>query len=219
MRHISYKRERMRFPTRSVRVSSIAGVRIPMVRGRSFSASDHQNAPRVAIVSQTLAERFWPGHDPIGKKVQLTVDSANWIQVVGVLRDARYLAVTELRQPYLYVPFEQNYAPIQTLRVRYHGGMETAMAEVLKEITNLAPGLPVAGVETMLQQIDSSAYGFLGLRLEAGFATALGLLAQGPDGPRPRGGPDDGHRSRFGRHAHLLPRLRAGRRCRSGPTP
>ena len=151
-------------------------LRMPVVRGRSFSTSDHQNAPRVAIVSQTLAERFWPGHDPVGKKVQLTVDPAHWIQVVGVLRDARSLAVTELRQPYLYVPFEQNYAPIQTLRVRYHGGTETAIAEVLKEITSLAPGLPVAGVETMLQQIDSSAYGFLGLRLEAGFATALGLL-------------------------------------------
>jgi ABC-type antimicrobial peptide transport system permease subunit len=93
-----------------------------------------------------------------------------------VLRDARSLAFTELRQPYLYVPFEQNYASIQTLRVRYHGGTETAIAEVLKEITSLAPGLPVAGVETMLQQIDSSAYGFLGLRLESGFATALGLL-------------------------------------------
>lgn len=151
-------------------------LRMPVVRGRSFSASDHQHAPRVAIVSQTLAERFWPGHDPVGKKVQLTVDPAHWIQVVGVLRDARSLAFTELRQPYLYVPFEQNYASIQTLRVRYHGGTETAIAEVLKEITSLAPGLPVAGVETMLQQIDSSAYGFLGLRLESGFATALGLL-------------------------------------------
>jgi predicted permease len=153
-------------------------LRIPVVRGRPFSASDDESAPRVAIVSQTMAERFWPGNDPIGKKVQLTVDPAHPIQVVGVLRDTRYLAVTQSKQPYLYVPFEQNYAPIHTLRVRYNGGTETATAEVLKEISSLAPGLPVAGVETLLQQIDSSAgYGFLGLRLEAGFATAMGLLA------------------------------------------
>jgi predicted permease len=152
-------------------------LRLPVVRGRGFNESDDEHAPRVAIVSQTLADRFWPGHDPIGKRVQLTVDPAHWIQVVGVLRDARYLAVSEPAQPYLYVPFEQNYAPIQTLRVRYHGGTETAMAEVLKEITRLAPGLPVAGVETLVQQIDSSTYGLLGLRLESGFAMALGLLA------------------------------------------
>ncbi|HEV8040720.1 MAG TPA: ABC transporter permease [Bryobacteraceae bacterium] len=152
-------------------------LRIPVVRGRPFRASDDQSAPRVAIVSQTFAERFWPGHDPIGKKIQLTVDPMHPIQVVGVLRDARYLAVTEPKQPYIYVPFEQNYAPIQTLRVRYNGATETAIAEVLKEISNLAPGLPVAGVETLLQQIDSSAYGFLGLRIESGFATAMGLLA------------------------------------------
>jgi len=95
-----------------------------------------------------------------------------------VLRDTRYLAVTEPKQPYIYVPFEQNYAPIQTLRVRYNGATDTAIAEVVKEISSLAPGLPVAGVETLLQQIDSSAgYGFLGLRIESGFATAMGLLA------------------------------------------
>jgi predicted permease len=152
-------------------------LRVPVVRGRPFRDSDDQSAPRVAIVSQTLAERFWPGHDPIGRKIQLTVDPVHPIQVVGVLRDTRYLAVTQPKQPYIYVPFEQNYAPIQTLRVRYNGATETAIAEVLKEIGNLAPGLPVVGVETLLQQIDSSAYGFLGLRIESGFATAMGVLA------------------------------------------
>ena len=43
-------------------------LRVPVVRGRGFSASDRQDAPRVAIVSQTFAERFWPNGDPIGKK-------------------------------------------------------------------------------------------------------------------------------------------------------
>jgi predicted permease len=150
-------------------------LRIPLMRGRPFSPFDGQTAPRVAIVNQAMAERFWPGQDPIGKRVRLLPDPQRSSQVVGVLRDASYLALTEPRQPYLYVPFEQNYAPVQTLRVRYHGGTEIAIAEVLKEITRLAPGLPVDSVETMRRQIDSSA-GFLGLRLEAGFAAALGLL-------------------------------------------
>jgi macrolide transport system ATP-binding/permease protein len=150
-------------------------LRIPLVRGRPFSAFDNQNAPRVAIVNQTMAERYWPGQDPIGKMVQPMADPAHWIQVVGLLKDARYLAVPEPRQPYMFVPFEQNYVPIQTLRVRYRGATETALAEVRKEIASLAPGLPVASMETMRQQLDSSA-GFVGLRLEAGFAAVLGFL-------------------------------------------
>ncbi|HLK20382.1 MAG TPA: ABC transporter permease [Bryobacteraceae bacterium] len=150
-------------------------LRIPLVRGRQFRSSDNQNAPLVAMVNQALADRYWPGQNPIGKKILRTPDPTHWLEVVGVLKDVRYLAVPELRQPYVFFPFEQSYVPIQTLRVRYRGATDTAMAEVRKEIANLAPGLPVAGMETMRQQIESSA-GFVGLRLETGFATVLGLL-------------------------------------------
>jgi predicted permease len=150
-------------------------LRIPLLRGRQFLPSDNQNAPLVAIVNQTLAERYWPGQDPIGKKIQRMADPAHWVEVVGVLKDVRYLAVQEPRQPYLFFPFEQSYVPIQTLRVRYRGATDTALAEVRKEIASLAPGLPVASMETMRRQIESSA-GFVALRLETGFATVLGLL-------------------------------------------
>ena len=102
-------------------------------------------------------------------------DPTHWVEVVGVLKDVTYLAIPESRQPYLFFPFEQSYVPIQTLRVRYRGATDTALAEVRKEIAGLAPGLPVASMETMRQQIESSP-GFVGLRLETGFATVLGLL-------------------------------------------
>jgi putative ABC transport system permease protein len=65
---------------------------------------------------------------------------------------------------------------METLRVRSSGAMDIAMAEVQKEIASLAPGLPVVGVETMLQQLNSST-SYLGYRVEAGFAAALGFLA------------------------------------------
>jgi len=150
-------------------------LRIPLLRGRQFLPSDNQNAPLVAIVNQSLAERYWPGQNPIGKKIQRMADPAHWVEVVGLLKDVTYLAIPESRQPYLFFPFQQNYVPIQTLRVRYRGATDTALAEVRKEIASLAPGLPVASMETMRQQIESSP-GFVGLRLETGFATVLGLL-------------------------------------------
>jgi predicted permease len=150
-------------------------LRIPLLRGRQFLPSDKQNTPLVAIVNQSLAERYWPGQDPIGKKIQRMPDPTHWIEVVGVIKDVTYLAIPERQQPYLFFPFEQSYVPIQTLRVRYRGATDTALAEVRKEIAGLAPGLPVASMETMRQQIESSP-GFVGLRLMTGFATVLGLL-------------------------------------------
>ncbi len=150
-------------------------LRIPLLRGRQFLPSDNQNAPLVAMVNQTLAERYWPGQDPIGKKIQRMADPTHWVEVVGVLKDVTYLAIPQFRQPYVFFPLEQSYVPIQTLRVRYRGATDTALAEVRKEIASLAPGLPVASMETMRQQIESSP-GFVGLRLESGFAAVLGLL-------------------------------------------
>ncbi len=151
-------------------------LRIPVVRGRLFVESDSQNAPRVGVINQSFAEHFWPGQDTIGKRFQFMTDPEHWIQVVGVLPNTRYLAVGELQRPYFFLPFEQNYASIETLRVRAHGSPDIVTAEVQKEIASLAPGLPVAGVETMLQQLNSS-ISYLGYRVQAGFAAALGFLA------------------------------------------
>lgn len=150
-------------------------LRIPIVRGRSFQESDNLKASRVAIINQSFAERYFAGQDPVGRRLQSTADPEHWIQVVGVVPDSRYLVLSDLHEPYFFLPFEQNYASIETLRVRAGGAMDILTAEVQKEIARLAPGLPVAGVESMHRQLESSA-GFLGLRVEAGFATALGGL-------------------------------------------
>jgi hypothetical protein len=122
-------------------------LRIPIVRGRAFLASDDRSAPRVAIINQTMAERYWPGQDPIGRKFQFAGDSQPWMQVAGVVKDGRYLAVSDRPQPYFYVPLEQNYGSSEVLLVRSRAAAETVMAEVRKEIGALAPGLPVTGVE------------------------------------------------------------------------
>jgi predicted permease len=150
-------------------------LRIPILRGRVFLVSDDRNAPRVAIINQTMAERYWPGRDPIGRKFQFAGDSRPWMRVAGVVKDGRYLGISDRPQPYFYVPLAQNYGSSEVLLVRSRAAAETVMAEVRKEIGALAPGLPVTGVETMLQQLDES--GGLGtLRRSALLAAALGAL-------------------------------------------
>ena len=150
-------------------------LRIPIVRGRAFLASDGRDTPRVAIINETMAERYWPRQDPIGRKFQFAGDSRPWMQVAGVVKDGKYLAISDRPQPYFYVPLEQNYGSSEVLLVRSHVAAETVVEEVRKEIHALAPGLPVTGVETMLQQLDESG-GLGSLRRNAFLAAGLGGL-------------------------------------------
>ncbi len=61
--------------------------RIPLLRGRDFTAHDNQDAPKVAVVNRTMADRFWPNQDPIGKRFAHNEDHPKWITVVGVVGD------------------------------------------------------------------------------------------------------------------------------------
>jgi hypothetical protein len=97
------------------------------------------------------------------------------MQVVGVVKDGKYLGISDHSQPYFYVPLEQNYGSSEVLLVRSHAATATVIAEVRKEIASIAPGLPVTGVETMLQQLDESG-GLGALRRSALLAAALGGL-------------------------------------------
>ena len=151
-------------------------LRIPIVRGRAFLATDDRFAPRVAIITQSMAEHYWPGRDPIGRQFQFAGDPRPWMQVVGVVKDGKYLGISDRPQPYFYVPLEQNYGSSEVLLVRSRAAGTTVMAEVQKEIAALAPGLPVTGVETMLQRLDEGG-GFASLRRSAIVAAALGGLA------------------------------------------
>jgi putative ABC transport system permease protein len=150
-------------------------LRIPIVRGRVFDDSDGPDAARVAVINQTMAERYWPGRDPIGRKFQFAGDTRPWMQVAGVVRDGKYLSISDHPEPYFYVPLRQNYGSSEVLLVRSSATPELVMAEVRKEIGALAPGLPVTGVQTMLERLDESG-GLGSLRRSALLALALGSL-------------------------------------------
>jgi|SRR5579864_490216 len=148
---------------------------IPIVRGRAFLLSDSPNAPRVAIINQTMAERYWPGQDAIGHTFHFVGDSRPAMQVVGVVKDGKYLSVSDKSQPYFFVPLAQNYGSSEVLLVRARASTEALIANVRREIGAIASGLPVTGVHTMIQQLDESG-GIGSLRTSALLAAALGGL-------------------------------------------
>ena len=150
-------------------------LRIPIVRGRPFLDSDGPDSPRVAIINQTMAERYWPGRDPLGRKFQFVGDSRPWMQVVGLIKDGKYLGVSDSPQPYFYVPLKQNYGSSEVLLVRSRANPELVIPQVRNEIGAIAPGLPMTAVQTMLQQLDESG-GLGALRRSALLAAALGAL-------------------------------------------
>ena len=74
---------------------------IPLVRGRDFAEADRSGAPKVVVVNQTMANRFWPGQDAVGHRVHIWGD---WRTIVGVARDIKYHRMNELPQSFIYLP-------------------------------------------------------------------------------------------------------------------
>lgn len=90
-----------------------------LLRGRGFTEADRRGAPEVAVVSEDIAARTWPGEDPIGRRMKLgRLDSAEaWRTVVGVVRPTRYRELATPRAT-LYLPAEQFIAAAEMLVLR-----------------------------------------------------------------------------------------------------
>jgi putative ABC transport system permease protein len=142
-------------------------MRIPVIAGRSFTDQDVAGTPRVMIVSRTLAERAWPGQDPIGKRAACCEGSpqdARWKTVIGVVGDVRSRGPTDELYPEFYLPMAQ--APpaawgwiqrTMTLVVRSEADAGAPLTAVIQHaVRSVDPTLPIFGVTTMHQAIRTS---------------------------------------------------------------
>ena len=110
------------------------------LRGRDFTAGDTSASPRVVIVNDTLARRYWPGADAVGKRLVLPgpAGSALLHEVIGVVPDGKYVRLTEEQHPYMYLPLAQNYRARIALHVRTSAdaaGMMTAVRQAAREVS------------------------------------------------------------------------------------
>ena len=150
-------------------------LRIPVHQGRTFNDSDDDKAPKVAIVNQTMAKKFWPDQDPIGKRFSTKSASGPFIEVVGVVQDGKYKGVVETPQPHFYLPLEQSYMPLRTIHIRASVPPESLATQVQAEISSLSPNLAVSEMQTFSQALQGI-NGFLFFRLGAQLTGAMGLL-------------------------------------------
>jgi predicted permease len=164
--------DRILVQVNSVSPGYLDAMGIPLERGRDFIDTDVEGAPKVVIVNETMAARFWPGEDGIGKRFKFFGDD-DFTTVIGIARDAKYNAVAEGPTPFIYQPLRQNYSPAAVLHVRATGAAGLAAA-VRREVQQLDPTLSVFNIRTLADQVSDS----LGpLRINVILLSIFGLLA------------------------------------------
>jgi len=150
-------------------------MRVRLVAGRGFLSTDTTDAPLVVIVNETMAAKYWPGQQAIGKRVQFA-DGA-WRQVVGIAADTKYNTITEAPLDFLYVAARQDPAIRTTLLVGVSGESAAVAAPVRAAVRSLDRDVPITGVWTMEQFYDGNAAGLT--RYLTGIVGSMGLVGLG----------------------------------------
>jgi putative ABC transport system permease protein len=149
---------------------------VPVRQGRAFDAGDRADAPRVAIVSRSAAERYWRGESPVGQRIR--VFDLGSVEIVGVVGDVRQTSLTDPVQPTLYIPLAQFPVPFVSLVVRTAGEPLATAPALRRELRAVDGSVPLAGVRTMRAVFDDSlAQRRFSMQLVGFFAASALMLA------------------------------------------
>lgn len=133
-----------------------AAMGIPLVAGRAFTDRDDKDAPRVAIVSAALAQRYFPGESPIGKRINVVTGPESFREIVGVVADVKQKGLTQEITPHVYEPFSQAPDRFMTLLVRSAHDAATLVPTIRNKVFELDSELPLQRVSTLDTVISNS---------------------------------------------------------------
>ncbi|HYP25835.1 MAG TPA: ABC transporter permease [Blastocatellia bacterium] len=134
----------------------LEAMRIPLLQGRSFTETDGPGAPLVVLINRTLAERFWPSGDPLGKRVRLGGPDDPWRTIVGVVGDIRHMGLDAPEEMQVYAPQAQGPFPFMFLVVRSSVDPASLIGSVQREVWAVDKDQPVYNVATMEQLVSRS---------------------------------------------------------------
>ena len=150
---------------------------IPLLKGRYFDEHDTKGSQETVIVDETLAQRFWPNEDPLGKRVQRG-NSGSWRTVVGVISDAKQYSHEKEPPIAVYFPFEQYLARSMFLVIRTGSDPIQMTQAITREIEALDPEMPVFDLSSMDERLyDSLARRRFAMLLLGAFAVIALVLA------------------------------------------
>ena len=145
---------------------------IPVVRGRALSDADQADAPRVALIDETAAQRYWKGRDPISGRIRYPWPG--WLTIVGVVGTTKNNDLTDQPQPTFYVPFAQYPQAQMTVVARTAADPATALGAIRAAVRDVAPEIPVSDERTMTERLGESV---AQPRFAASLLVAFGTLA------------------------------------------
>jgi predicted permease len=126
---------------------------IPLLSGREFTRADDDNAQSVVIVNQIMAARYWPGQDPIDRRLQV---KGRWARVIGVAANSKYESMRENPKPFFYVPLLQDFVRGPVLYIRTALPLQSISAALHREVHALDANLALYEMITLQEQVDRS---------------------------------------------------------------
>jgi predicted permease len=173
----------VRFYRHSGSPSYFATLGIPIVRGRSFTATDIKGSPEVVVISDAMARRFWPNADPIGQHFRIGGADGLEVTIVGVAGTVRYRDLTTNlaapgSEPDVYFALAQHPSANTEISVRQKGSSPLTLATLQREVAALDPSLPIFNVRQLSSDLRTqSATGRFGSLTLAVFSTVALILA------------------------------------------
>jgi putative ABC transport system permease protein len=172
--------QRVEVPVDSITPDYFRVMGVPLLRGRFFDQRDVDGGPASVIVNNTMARRFWPDEDPVGRRIKYgQLDSqAPWMTIVGVVADTRRTGYDAAIRPETYLPHAQSPAGSLTLVVRTTGEPASAAPALRTAVRELDPAVPLYGVSSLDEQLaDMTAQRRLNTMLLSIFGGAAAALA------------------------------------------
>jgi predicted permease len=164
-----------------------AALGAPLVAGRDFSAADTASAPAVVIVNEAMARKFWPGQNPVGRRVKDIGPEGVGAEVIGVAADMRMRSLREPAAPTVYTPLSQFYMPRMSVVGWASGGTAAAARAIEEAVAALDANLPLFRARTLDEQVAGTlgderllaelSGGFAGLALLIAAAGLYGVLS------------------------------------------
>ena len=151
-----------------------AAMGTPLLRGRDFTERDDASAPRVVIVNESFARRFFPGSDPIGQRIAASSWKGQSAEVVGVVKDSKWLNLRDAASPMFYEPFMQDPVSQMVFALRGRGSAVSLAASLVQLARRVDPAFQVTDAVPFIEVEDRT---LATERLVAQVSTAFGALA------------------------------------------
>jgi ABC-type antimicrobial peptide transport system permease subunit len=148
-------------------------MRLPLVAGRGFTAADGPGAPPVVVVNETLAKLFWPGENPVGRRVKSYGGEA---EVVGVVRDGRWSFSSGNPRAFAFFPLAQHYSGSMVVHVRGTLAPDALTAQLRRIAGALDPDVAVEGATPLTTAVDAMLASLRSLTTLFALFAAAGLL-------------------------------------------